>query len=65
MTPKGIEHEADLRADLAECANNLELIVSKQRNGPCGTAQVWCDMACNVFTDFDDPRLGQNGRIAA
>ena len=41
-------------AELAECQNQLELIVAKNRQGPIGTVDVWADMACNVVRDPRD-----------
>ena len=43
--------EADRLADLDAVANRLELIIEKQRSGPIGTIDLWCDMASNVVRD--------------
>jgi replicative DNA helicase len=43
--------EADRLADLGAVANRLELIIEKQRSGPIGTIDLWCDMASNVVRD--------------
>ena len=43
--------EADRMADLSKVANQLELIIEKQRSGPIGTIDLWCDMASNVVRD--------------
>ena len=43
--------EADRLADLEAVANRLELIIEKQRSGPIGTIDLWCDMASNVVRD--------------
>ncbi len=54
--------EADRMADLTKVANQLELIIEKQRSGPIGTIDLWCDMASNVVRD---PAELQNMEIAA
>ena len=38
-------------ADLEAVQNRLELIIEKQRSGPIGTIDLWCDMASNVVRD--------------
>ena len=43
--------EANRLADLAAIGNQLELIIEKQRSGPIGTIELWCDMAANVVRD--------------
>lgn len=43
--------EADRMADLEAVGNRLELILEKQRSGPIGTIELWCDMASNVVRD--------------
>lgn len=41
-------------AELAQSSNNLELIVEKQRSGPIGTVNLWCDVASNVVRDLSE-----------
>jgi replicative DNA helicase len=42
----------DARKDrLSECENDLEVIVAKNRNGPCCTIELYVDMASNVIRD--------------
>ena len=41
-------------ADLDVERNRLEIIIEKQRNGPIGTIELWCDMASNVVRDPAD-----------
>jgi replicative DNA helicase len=43
--------EADRMAGLGAVANRLELIIEKQRSGPIGTIDLWCNMATNVVRD--------------
>jgi replicative DNA helicase len=54
--------EADRLADLGAVAQRLELIIEKQRSGPIGTIDLWCDMASNVVRDPDD--VGEMERAA-
>ena len=38
----------------------MELLIEKQRSGPIGTINLWCDMAANVVRDpnqFDEMEL--------
>jgi replicative DNA helicase len=46
--------EADRLASLGAVAHRLELIIEKQRSGPIGTIDLWCDMASNVVRDPAD-----------
>ncbi len=46
--------EADRLAELDVVAHRLELIIEKQRSGPIGTLDLWCDMAANVVRDPAD-----------
>jgi replicative DNA helicase len=48
--------EADRLAELDAVAHRLELIIEKQRSGPIGTIDLWCDMAANVVRDPADQR---------
>jgi replicative DNA helicase len=43
--------EADRMAALGVERNRLEILIEKQRNGPIGTVELWCDMASNVVRD--------------
>ena len=65
MRPKNIEDEADIRAELSECANDIELIIAKQRSGPTGTAMAWCDLSCNVVRSDQDAVHFEQKEIAA
>lgn len=56
---KSHEQEADVRADLAECDNKLELIIAKQRNGPVGNINLFCDIGSNVIRDVDGSHLSE------
>ena len=55
--------EADRQADLNAVRGKLELIIEKQRSGPIGTVDLFCDVASNVVRDAADFQL--HGRIAA
>ena len=60
---KSIEDEVDLRVQHSECANNLELIIAKQRSGPTKSVHTWCELSCNVVLSSDDPRCFQQGDV--
>lgn len=55
--------EADRLADLEAVQGKLEVIIEKQRSGPIGTVDLFCDVAANVVRDPADFEL--HGRIAA
>ena len=42
------EDEADRVDRLIDCQNKLEFIISKQRNGPVGTVDLFVDIACSA-----------------
>ena len=44
--------EADRMAQAEKAAGKLELIIEKQRSGPIGTVELWCDVAANVVRDI-------------
>jgi replicative DNA helicase len=48
---KGVAAEADIHAEMAGQRNRLKIIVAKQRNGPPGTASLWCDVSRNAIAD--------------
>lgn len=54
--------EAERLADLDAVRHRLDVIVEKQRSGPIGTIELWCDMASNVVRDPAD--LQQQERAA-
>lgn len=45
---KDAEAEADRIGRLADCETKLEFILSKQRNGPVGTVDLFIDVACSA-----------------
>ena len=45
--------EADRMARAEQTTGKLELIIEKQRSGPIGTVELWCDIACNVVRDVE------------
>jgi replicative DNA helicase len=51
---RSVEAEADRIGDLMRCKHKLELIIAKQRSGPIGTVNLWCDMASNVVSDVGE-----------
>ena len=34
---------------IVEVQNVVEVNIAKQRNGPVGTVELYCDIGCNVF----------------
>ena len=53
---EGTDEERLRLADLERKKHVLEINVAKQRNGPAGTVELWCDMASNVVCDLDNRR---------
>jgi replicative DNA helicase len=51
-----MNREAERLTDLQAVENVFEIIIEKQRNGPIGTIELWCDMANNVIRDRADVR---------
>lgn len=53
---KSFSDEAEKRAILNQCKNNLEILVAKNRRGSTETVHLFCDPACNVIRDIERPR---------
>ena len=53
---EGTDDERLRLAELERKKHVLEISVAKQRNGPVGTVEVWCDMGSNVVCDIDHRR---------
>ncbi|HUQ36674.1 MAG TPA: DnaB-like helicase C-terminal domain-containing protein [Aestuariivirga sp.] len=47
----GAAAESDRMAELADVKNKMEVLIEKQRSGPIGALDLWCDMAANVVRD--------------
>src|SRR6202035_2533832 len=47
------EQEAAREDRLIDVADRLEVIISKQRNGPTGPVNLFCDIACNAIRDLE------------
>ena len=50
---EGSDEEKLRLADLQRKKHALEIIIAKQRNGPVGTVELWCDMGSNVVRDLE------------
>lgn len=48
----GTQAEIQRQAALEGCANTLELMVAKNRNGPTTTVTLYCDMGSNAVRDL-------------
>ena len=48
----GSQEELQRQTDLEACNNTMELLVSKNRNGPTTTVTAFCDMGSNVVRDL-------------
>lgn len=46
------QYERDQK--LSQCRHVIELIIAKQRNGPCRTIEAWVDMAASAIRDRED-----------
>jgi replicative DNA helicase len=47
----GSHEELERRQALSDCRNAMELVIAKNRNGPCDTINLFCDMASNAVRD--------------
>lgn len=56
--PKRAIDVAGWDADLRACENSIEIIHAKQRMGPTGTVEAYCDIGANLFRDVDDAGRG-------
>jgi replicative DNA helicase len=47
------EHEDELKrlAIIDATKNDMDLIIAKNRNGPCGVVELHVDMSCNAVRD--------------
>jgi replicative DNA helicase len=48
----GVGKEDERKAKLTDCLNTLEVIIAKNRNGPCCTLDFFVDMPSNVIRDM-------------
>jgi len=53
-TGANAEQEAARIDRLIDAKDQLEAIVAKQRNGPTGTVNLFCNIACNAIRDRED-----------
>jgi replicative DNA helicase len=55
-TPSTADREQAQIRRLKDVKDQLEAIVAKQRNGPTGTVNLFCDIACNAVRDLGGER---------
>lgn len=48
----GTMQEQQRQQELAQCANMMEVLVAKNRNGPTTTVHLFCDMGSNAIRDL-------------
>jgi replicative DNA helicase len=51
MTCNDAELDRNRYNRLVEVKNVVEVNIAKQRNGPVGAVELYCDIGCNVFRD--------------
>ncbi len=49
---EGSQQELQRQTELEACRNTMELLVSKNRNGPTTTVPLYCDMGSNAVRDL-------------
>jgi replicative DNA helicase len=52
--PPGTPEHAVWQTSVVRARNKLELLVEKQRGGPTGTVEVFCNIGCNAVRDLDE-----------
>lgn len=50
----GTPEHAVWQTSVLRAENRLELLVEKQRGGPTGTVEVFCNIGCNAVRDLDE-----------
>ena len=53
------DDDAHRVSKMLQCQHDMEIILAKQRMGPCGTMDVWCDMALSAVRDCDGCTMGR------
>lgn len=53
----GTPEHAAWQTSMLRAHNRLEIAVEKQRSGPTGTIEVFCNIACNAVRDLDDSSM--------
>lgn len=54
VPPAGTAEHAVWQTAVVRAQNKLELLVEKQRAGPTGTVEVFCNIGCNAVRDLDE-----------
>jgi replicative DNA helicase len=55
--PPGTPEHAAWQTACVRAENRLEMIVEKQRSGPTGTVEVFCNIGCNAIRDLDEHEI--------
>ena len=55
--PSGTPEHAVWQTACFRAQNKLELLVEKQRAGPTGTVEVFCNIGCNAVRDLDEHEI--------
>lgn len=55
--PSGTAEHAVWQTACYRAQNKLELLVEKQRAGPTGTVEVFCNIGCNAVRDLDEHEI--------
>lgn len=52
--PPGTPEHAVWQTSVTRAENRLEMLIEKQRAGPTGTIEVFCNIGCNAVRDLDE-----------
>lgn len=61
----GTPEHAVWQTSCLRASNKLELLVEKQRGGPTGTVEVFCNIGCNAVRDLDEHEIVPTAALPA